>query len=258
MRRRGAAAACLALAAWGLATTAFAGAWPQAKGQGLLILKAEDEQADQGYSPSRDRVAIPHLRDDYLTLYGEYGLTSRLTLQGRASYTDGEDQFVKYSGRGPIELGLRWAAFQHDRTVVSLYAGAVATGVGRNAEYARPDQGATDAEIRALVGQSANLWGHEAFANVEVARLFRGGGLADETRLDLTAGAYVTPKWLVLIQSYAGDADGKTYHAQWVKLEGGVVRSFGRWSLQAGWRGVVWGKETPISSGPVLAVWRRF
>lgn len=258
MRRRGAAAAWATLAVWGVATAASAGAWPQEKGHGLLILKAEDEQADDGYSPGRDRVAIPHLRDDYLTLYGEYGLTSSLTLQGKASYTDGEDQFVKYSGRGPIELGLKWTAFQRGRTVVSFYAGAIANGVGRNAEYARPDQGATDAEIRALLGQSWKWRGHEAFADVELARLFRGGGLADETRLDATAGAWLTPKWLVLVQSYAGEAKGQTYDSQWLKLEGGVVRQFGRWSLQAGWRGVVWGKETPISSGPVLGVWRRF
>lgn len=258
MRVGRAATACVALAAWGAATGADAGAWPQAKGRGLLILKAEDEQAGEGFSPSRDRVAIPHLRDDDLTLYGEYGLTSRLTLQGKASYTNGEDQFVKYSGRGPIEFGLRYAVVQKDRTVLSVYVGGIQNGVGRNAEYARPDQGATDAEVRVLFGQSGKLRGHDAFMDLEAARLFRGGGLADETRFDATAGFWVTPKWMLLLQSYAGDANGKTYDSQWVKLEGGVVRQLGPWSVQAGWRGVVWGKETPISSGPVVGLWRRF
>lgn len=257
-QRRGAVAAVFALTMSVAATTAEAGAWPAPKGEGLLILKAEDEQADHGFSPRRDRAAIPHLRDDYLSLYGEYGLTPRLTLQGKASFTDGRDQYISYSGRGPIELGLRWAVLQSDRTVLSLYVGGVAPGVGRNAAYAGAGQGGGDAELRVLFGRSARVAGRETFIDLEAARVIRSGGLADETRLDLTAGARLTPKWMVLLQSFAGRADGAGYRSDWVKLEGGVVRDLGPWSLQAGWRSVVAGRETPISSGPVLGVWRRF
>ncbi len=258
MWRRGAAAGLVALALLAPAGAAQAGAWPTPKGATQAILKLEDEQADEGYDSQRVRTPIPHQRADYLDLFIEHGLTSRLTLQAKLAYTNGEDQFVRYSGRGPIEFGLRWAAFQRNRTVVSLYAGGVYNGVGQNAEYARPNIGHYDGELRALVGQSAKLLGRETFIDAQVARLFRSGGLADENRFDVTAGVYVTPKWLVLVQSYSGQTDDPVVKSDWVKVDGGVVRHLGAWSLQAGWRGVVYGRETPISSGPVIGVWRRF
>lgn len=257
MRRRGAAVAILMLALAG-AGGAHAGAWPTPKGQTQVIVKIEDEQAGEAYGPSRNRTPIPYLRDDYLTLFIEHGLTPTLTVQAKASYTSGEDQFVRYSGRGPIEFGLRWAAFQRGRTVISLYAGGIAPGVGRNADYAGVNQGRGDAELRGLIGQSAKIAGHETFVDAEVARLIRSGALADETRFDLTAGVYATPTWLVLFQSYSGATDDPVVKADWVKLEGGLVRHLGSWSLQAGWRGVVRGRATPISSGPVVGVWKRF
>ena len=189
MRRRGASgvgAVVLALATGGVA---HAGAWPQPKGTTQFILKFEGESGSQAFDGSRDRVAIPPLRDDYLTLFVEHGLTDRLTFQAKASYTDGRDQFVSYSGRGPFEAGLRYTLLQTGRTVLSVYAGGVAPGVGRNAEYAPANQGNGDGELRLLLGRSGSVYGREAFVDAEVAHLFRSGALADETRLDVTAGA---------------------------------------------------------------------
>lgn len=61
---------------------------------------------------------------------------------------------------------------------------------------------------------------------------------------------------MVLSQAFGGmtDDDG----ARWLSVETSVVRRFGDWSVQAGWREAVAGRETPESRGWVLAVWRRF
>jgi hypothetical protein len=68
-------------------------------------------------------------------------------------------------------------------------------------------------------------------------------------------GALFGDRWMVLGQAYGGAADAG---ARWLSVEASLVRDVGDWSVQAGWRQTVAGRETPIAAGPVLAVWRRF
>lgn len=226
-------------------------------GEGLLILKFEDQKADTGFGPDGVEVAIDPRRDQTLSLYGEYGLTDRLTLQAKAAATRGHDRFVDYEGRGPVELGLRYAFLHTDRSAVSLYLGAAKDGVGRNAGYAAPGEGGADLEARLLAGTSRRWRRVQGFAELQVARL-RREGLADETRIDATAGLRPTPRWLFLVQTYAGQADSRPVRSRWLKHEISVVRDLGAWSLQAGWRQAAAGREAPAERGAVLAVWRRF
>ena len=236
---------------------AKAGAWPEPAGQTQAIFKFEDEQAGSAYDPDGNKLPIPHLSDDNLSVFVEHGLTDRLTLQGKAGLTEGQDEFIHYSGRGPVELGLRYALVLRPKWVVSLYVGGVYDGVGRNAGYALPHQGNSDLEVRLLAGRNGVWKKRPVFVDVEVARLIRSG-LADETHIDATAGVTVLPNWQLFIQSYNGRADSRPVAPEWSKLEASVVRKLGRWSLQAGWRETVWGREDPITGGPVVAVWRRF
>ena len=68
----------------------------------------------------------------------------------------------------------------------------------------------------------------------------------------------VTKNWLVLVQTYAGRAEDRPIAPEWFKAETSIVRRLGPWSLQAGWRETAYGRETPVESGPVIGVWRRF
>lgn len=236
---------------------AQAGAWPMKRGEGQAILKYEDQKADTGFDPNGVEVAIDPRHDQALSLYGEYGLTDRLTFQAKAGVTRGHDRFVDYEGRGPVELGLRYALLRTDRSAVSLYLGAAKDGVGRNAGYAAPGQGDIDFEARVLAGTSGQWRATSVFAELQVARLKRSG-LADETRTEVTLGLRPAPKWLLMAQAYAGKADSKPIRSRWIKSEISVVRDLGAWSLQAGWRQATSGRETPSDHGPLLAVWRRF
>ncbi|MBA3049587.1 MAG: hypothetical protein FP822_08495, partial [Brevundimonas sp.] len=74
-------------------------------------------------------------------MFLEYGLTDRLTVQFKGDWQSGEDAFVEYEGRGPLEIGVTWQAWRDDRTAVSLYAGYADGGEGRNAGYAAPGVG---------------------------------------------------------------------------------------------------------------------
>jgi len=236
---------------------AWAGAWPMKAGEGLAILKYEDQRADTGFGPDGVEVEIARRRDQALSLYGEYGLTDRLTLQSKAALTRGHDTFVDYEGLGAVELGLRYALLHTDRSAVSLYLGAARDGAGRNAGYAAPGQGDADLEARLLGGTSGQWRRMQGFAELQVARL-RRSGLADETRVDVTAGLRPARRWLLMVQTFAGQADSRPFRSRWCKSEISLTRDLGAWSLQAGWRQTMLGRETPADRGPVLAVWRRF
>jgi hypothetical protein len=256
-RKRSAVAILGVAAAFFCARHAQAGAWPMPAGEGLAILKYEDQQADEGFDPDGLKVAIDHRRDESLSVYGEYGLTARLTLRTKAGVTRGHDRFVAYEGRGPVELGLQYAVLHTDRSVVSLYLGAAKDGVGRNAGYAAPGKGDTDLEARLLAGASRDWRGRHLFGEIQVARLKRSG-LADETRADATLGLRPAKPWLFLAQTYAGEARSRSIRSRWLKAELSVVRDLGDWSLQVGWRQALAGRETPADHGAVLAAWRRF
>ncbi|RZJ19455.1 MAG: hypothetical protein EON91_00955 [Brevundimonas sp.] len=246
------------------APSALAGAWTQPRGQAQVIVKAEAMRADDAYDADGQIAAMDGLREDRaLSLFGEYGLTDRLTLQLKADWQSGEDAYVDYNGRGPVELGLTWQAYRGDRAAASLYAGYAQAGDGRNAGYAEPGVGRHDWEVRASGGLSlpgGGRWGPDrSFIEVQAARRLRDG-LPDETRADLTVGGHYGPDWLVLGQVFAGAADRQegVDGARWVSVETSLVRHLGRWSVQAGWRQTVAGRDTPRAQGMVLGLWRRF
>lgn len=256
MRLAGAFAAAAVLAAGPV----VAGPWTQPRGEGQVIVKYEDMRADQGFDPNGEPALLPvERRDRVLSVFSEYGLTDRLTLQVKGDWQSGRDAFVDYQGRGPLEVGVTWQAWRDDRTALSVYAGVADAGQGRNAGYAAPGVGGQDQEVRVSLGRAfatpGARWTDGAFVDAQIARRFRQD-LPDEVRADLTAGLHLGPDWMILNQAFAGmtDDDG----ARWLSVESSLVRRFGDWSVQAGWRQAVAGRETPIASGPVVGLWRRF
>ncbi|WP_372706448.1 hypothetical protein [Brevundimonas sp.] len=200
MRRLG--GLVVATAALGLACPAIAGPWTQPKGKGQVIVKLERMRADRGYDPDGDLVSLPAERlDTTVGMFAEYGLTDRVTLQLKGDWQQGEDAFVDYEGRGPVEIGVTWQAWRSDAFAVSLYGGYADGGEGRNAGYALPGQGERDWEVRASVGRTvAEGWGpvpDNTFFEVQTARRMREG-LPDETRVDITAGVHLAANWMLL------------------------------------------------------------
>lgn len=235
----------------------MAGAWPLERGRTQAIAKYERQSADTGFTADGEVVAINPRQEENASIFIERGLSQGLTIQARGGLTRGHDRFERYEGRGPIELGLRYAVVRRPRTTASVYLGAADAGAGRNAGYAAPGRGGLDLEARLLLGQSITIARREAFADLQVARLHRPG-LADETRLDATMGYRPARSWLVMAQAYAGDAHSRAVSSRWLKTEMTVVRSFGAWSVQAGWRQTVAGREVARDRGAVIGIWRTF
>ncbi|MBX9575407.1 MAG: hypothetical protein K2X07_07195 [Caulobacteraceae bacterium] len=234
----------------------MAQAWVARPGTGQAILKLESMRADDGFDPAGDRVVLAAARrDDVAGLFVEYGVADRFAVLFKGDWQRGEDAFVDYDGRGPLEIGVRWQAWRDDRGAASLQVSYADGGEGRNAGYAPPGQGDSDWEIRAAAGRNFTARGRPIFIDLQAARRMRDG-LPDEVRADATVGVRTGPDWTVLAQVFGGvtDDDG----ARWLNVETSLVRDLGDWSLQLGWRSAVAGRETPAASGPVVAVWRRF
>jgi hypothetical protein len=256
-----AAAAALVLAA--AATPCHGGAWTQPAGKGQVIIKYEDVEANRGFDADGARVRLPAPRAErFASVFAEYGLAPRWTLRLKTDWQSGRDAFVDYEGRGPLEVGVAWQAWRTDRAAVAIYAGVADGGEGRNAGYAAPGAGGRDVEVRLAAGRSFGavagplhpLAAEGGFVEVQLARRGRED-LADETRMDLTVGVRPHRDWLLMSQVYAGAADGGP---RWVNAETSVVREFGDWSVQLGWREAVAGRDTPAPRGPVVGLWRRF
>ena len=235
------------------AEAAHAGAWNLPKGQGEIIVKYENIRAEDYFTSDGGRADLPGGRRDIAaSVFVEYGLSDRFTLQAKGEWQDGSDEFLDYQGQGPIEMGVRWQAYRDDRNVAAVYVGYAEGGAGRNAGYAPPGAGDSDVEVRLLAGRSFD----RGFIDLQAARRWRSG-LPDETRADATVGAHLNRDWMVMAQAFGGAADGDGA-ARWLSLEASVVRRFGEWRLQAGWRQAVSGREIPAGRGPVIGIWRRF
>ena len=252
----------LTLAALAAAAPATAGPWTLPKGEGQVIVKFEDMRADQGFDPDGNLADLPaERRDTVVSVFAEYGLTPRLTLRFKGDWQSGQDAFVDYEGRGPLEIGVNWQVWRDDKTALALYGAVADGGEGRNAGYAPPGVGGQDWEVRASLGRSfgPSRWVFRGatggFVTLEAARRLRGG-LPDETRVDATLGLHFGDDWMLLNQAYGGQADDGG--PRWLSVETSLVRRFGPWSVQAGWREALSGRETPDSSGPVIGLWRRF
>jgi len=200
---------------------AIAGPWTQPKGQGQVIVKYEGMRADRGFDPDGSIVDLPaERRDTVASVFVEYGVTDRLTVQFKGDWQSGEDAFVEYEGRGPLEIGVTWQVWRDQRAAASLYVGYADGGEGRNAGYAAPGVGDSDWEVRASVGRAFGgswRWGPSgSFVDLQAARRVRQG-LPDETRIDATAGVHLSDDWMVLAQAFAGQADEDG--SRWLSVE---------------------------------------
>jgi hypothetical protein len=229
-------------------TQARAGAWPLPPGQGQAILKFDEQTALGVYGSGGALEPAPvEGRDRAVSLFVEYGLIERLTLQGKWEARRRSDDFVDYEGSGPSELGLRGVFFKSPNGVASGYVGLVSDGAD------------VDAEARLFLGRSniPRAWRVRVpggYVELQAARIFRSSR-PDESRLDLTAGIDLNASWSVGAQTFAGTVDGG---GAWAVGEASITRSFDEFKIQAGWRRTLAGRETRASQGPVVAIWRRF
>ncbi len=183
--------------------SADAGAWTKRKYEGLLIAGLGAHWLD------------PHARPASLgtikleaSLYAEFGLTDRITLVGRGGYQQVFDrrQPLKKAlpppraGFGGLALGARVGLVGRGRWASSLQVMAGIPGSGENWINEAFGARGGDLDLRLQLGRS--IGGH-GFVAVSTGARFRGEGVANEARLDISAGCDFVFNTRVMVQSYS-------------------------------------------------------
>ncbi len=211
-------------------TSALAGAWTIERGETRTYITSSFTYGDHGFDENGDLVAVPEYQKMTLSAALEYGLRPWLTGIVRGELTEERTEreitptliapvpqtFASIAGGARIRLfqGPLWVA----STEVTAFSGGFSS-VGD----AKPSDG-PGLELRALGGIGTTVMGKPVFADAQVAYRARlDADAPDEVKLDLTVGAQVLPKWMILGQTFSTFEIGgeASYH----KVSGSVVRS---------------------------------
>lgn len=244
---------------------AVAGAWTLAAGDGQAIASAIFSRGERYFDERGRLIPEPSYRKFELPIWVEYGLTDRLTVIASPSLRQvelGSPEESRAFGAGYTELGSRLLLWENGAQVVSVQATARIPGTRRAESPADVGWTGSEADLRILWGTSFEVGPWPAFADVQAAYRSRGGGPADEVRLDLTVGVRPFPRWTLLLQSFntvsvgpAAEGFGELRSHQ-VSLS--VAYTIGSVTFQAGGLATVAGRNFLEERGLVGGVWYRF
>lgn len=204
------AGAALLLAGAALSHEAQAAAWTQPQGEGQVIVTGIATTSEKGFDDSGKTTPIAVYRKREVYTLIEYGVTDSLTVMATPSYShvSVDDVPLGGNGIGYTEFGGRYRLASGHGGLLSVQATARVPGEKRYNQIAQLTAQGTEADLRALAGQSFSLGGLAAFADVETGYRWRRAGPANEFHLDATLGVRPAHRLLLLAQSYTVISDG--------------------------------------------------
>ncbi len=245
---------------------ARAGAWTPEAGQGEIIVSTLFDQSNEGFNQVGRFTPTPLYRNFMASVRVAYGVTdwlAALVKPALQSATLGAPANQTYTGFGDSEMGVEARVWRDDTSVVSVQATTGLTGVIGAAGNGPSSANEAFYDFRLLLGKNVSLGALPAFFDIEAGYRLRGGAAPDEGRADLTFGVYVTPKIMLMAQSFniVSAPSRNPNFPQWAqsKAQFSLVYQFDPvWRVQVGGFTTVAGKNAYRESGAVLALWRRF
>ena len=212
------------------APDAFAGAWTQEKGKGLIISGSSINRADLAFdSESKLRTPVDFEKLDS-TFYLEYGVSDKLTLVGNTalqdvSYTSSEGPQL-YSGFATSKLGLRYGFDSGSPWVFAVQPSLVIPAGGEAVPDGDLGIGGFGAEIRLLAGRALTVGNRPGFFNAEAAFDQRSDGAPRQITADMTLGI----QWAKHVQIIG---QGFYRHTNDARFEGDAILANESLKLQA-------------------------
>ncbi|MEM8551215.1 MAG: hypothetical protein AAGF45_02470 [Pseudomonadota bacterium] len=259
---------------------AGASAWTLERGQTRTYVTSSFTYGDHGFDDDGKLVKVPEYRKFTLEGALEYGVRDWLTgivrAELRDEYSFGEiyrarvadpifdpnqpNPRIFYDWRtqtfASAAAGARVRLWHTGRFVASLQ-GLASTG-GFDSTGARAQSDGALVEARAEMGAGHQALGRHFFANASAGyRMRLEADDKDELLLDLTLGAKVLPRWMLIGQTFTtADVDGTSHHT---KVGLSIVHRFSdRIELELGGIATVLGKNTIQEFGGKLGVWWSF
>ncbi|MGA9657979.1 MAG: hypothetical protein WBQ60_02615 [Asticcacaulis sp.] len=254
--------ACLATFLLICPLQAQAGAWPQAPGHSQIIVSYEPATAQEAFDPTGQRtIALTGWEQNDGSVFLDYGISQRLTLTTKLNFKDYRTDYTRFSGLGSVEIGARWTVHKSDSFVLALGTSLEGLGKARRNDFEAGGRPGTDADLRAYFGKNIQLFGQNAFVDIQAARHLRAHE-ASQWRLDSTLGVKTSDRWMLMTQIFAGQTDPAPWgRARWVNVQYSMVRSLGlshATSLQLGIRQTIYGENVPAVQALILGLWQNF
>ncbi len=266
--RHGAAWVLAVLA--GLAAAPAHAAWPQPRGEALIITSLSSYRTNNRFDEFGLRAPGHGYHKQELSVYGVYGLTGYLTLGAQPVYAKIDAKRTagtaseRTSGLTSIELFARQRIVTGGNWILSAQALVKLPGTLDAGREPLVETSNKDAEGRLLYGSSGRLFGREYFSVAEAAFRARSNGTSDQIRADATFGIRPWPKWQLIAQNFstiaitqrqsAGPENFDLYKAQLAIL---YDLPRGR-SIQLGGFSEYAGRNTGAGYGLFVALWSRF
>jgi hypothetical protein len=192
----------------------------------------------------------------------EYGLTDRVTLFAMPAFVIANAQAPAtqaVSARGSsVEAGVRFLLSRQfgALSVQGSYklAGAFDLSVSANRAPGR------QIDLRLLYGTNFTLFALNGFADFQIGQRWISYPRPNETPVDITTGVWLTPRTLLMAQSFnvisSGDAVEPYSYYRAHKVELSVVEKVSRrWSLQVGAFASPAGQNALVERGVSVALW---
>lgn len=168
------------------------------------------------------------------------------------------------TGLGYTEFGGRYQFMEDQSWVVSGQATLRVPGTDQTLNPAAIGYTDVEADFRVLLGHSFMLGDMPAFFALEAAERARTGGAPSEARFDATLGVNVSPRWLLLAQSFnvISEGSGSSIFGgsyEYYKLQlSAVYRLTPVWSLQGGGYTTYAGRNALQENALLFGIWHKF
>jgi hypothetical protein len=253
-----------AIVALSLPTTAFAGAWPQDQGKGMVIVTAAGSDSEKGFNGNGDVVNIADYKKREGFALIEYGLTDDMTLIAQPSFRHvSVEGGSTSSGLGYTDLGARAVVARGKTSVFSLQATGRIPGVRRQDSQAQVGSTGGEFDMRGLAGKSFKIGKADAFVEAQGGYRLRFGDPPNEFHADFTFGVRPVPRFMLLAQAIHTVSDGRGRGVfdryRYTNLQASAVADLDdHWSIQAGVLGTAAGRNALRERGLLFGLWRKF